>query len=121
MLPEIIGVPDAKPRDLKDDEVLIVLGPKGERSAWVNDLVKEAYPSLAKSHHYSRYHVGFGGSGGARPFLVLEWTREGNSALERRWVVGRLGRFLSNQFSLKKLVIYLEKGSGAEQLALAED
>ena len=123
MIPEIISVENQCPKaHLSADEILVVLGPPtGERAPWVKELVRAAVPGMTRTHHYMTYHVGFLREGGATPVVVVEWQKPGTSALERRWVAQKLAAVLTSQFNLKKLAVFLEKGSGAAELALAED
>ncbi len=122
MIPEIIPVDAESPAArMQDDELLIVLGAPGQaRAPWVQELAQRSVKSLGKTHHYMTYHVGFLADG-ACPYVIVEWQKAGVSALERRWVAQRLASVVAGQFNLKKLVVYLEKGAGAAEIALVED
>src|SRR5690606_11003418 len=84
------------------------------------ELIDAAPKSLTKTQFYTTYYTGFL-SPGAKPYLVVDWLKAGANALERRWVLQRLWRYVKEHFSLRKLVVYLEAGSGPEQLAQSED
>ncbi len=122
MIPEIVQADaSGSASQLNEDEILIVLGrPDAPRPSWVKELTQRAVKSLTKTHHYMTYHVGFFPQGGA-PYLIVDWSKPGVSALERRWVAQRLGQALQSQFNAKKLNFYLEAGSGPSELVLVED
>jgi leucyl aminopeptidase len=124
LVPELMLVPNCAPfQELADDELLIVMGRPGcHRAPWVQELTANAVRGLTRSLHYLTYHVGFMARAGANlPYVVVEWHKEGVSALERRWVAGKLAGALIGLFSTKQLSIFLEHGSDLSELVIAED
>jgi len=121
----VIAIPkieDAAAANCAADELTVYLATQaGARSPAVQELIRKAAKSLTRTTHYATAHVGFGGDGGTAPYAVIEWTKPGANALERRWVLHALAGPLTAQFSVKKVAIHLEAGCGAEQLAMAED
>jgi len=107
---------------VKDDEMLIVLGKAGQkRSPWIGELRNKALGSLCKTQLNTVYNIGYLEGKEEIPFLIVDWIKEGNSSLERRYVMGRLAKIVRNQFAVKKFVFFLEEGSEAEQIAMVED
>jgi leucyl aminopeptidase len=123
MIPKLIAAAAENPvNQIADDELLIVLGPAdGKRSQWIEDLKTNSNASQSKSQFYSKYSVGFQGASGAKPYIIISWTKPGANALERRYVANRLCKFVKGQFNLKKVVFYLEQGSKPEHMAMVED
>jgi leucyl aminopeptidase len=123
MIPEFIVVADVLPTaHLTTDDLLIVIGPaSGPHASWVDQLVAKSAASMSRSTHYLQHAVGFLAEGGRAPFVVLTWDHPGVSALERRWVLHQALKPLLKQFNNKKIVVFLEKGCGADGQAMAED
>lgn len=123
LIPSLVPVDGKNPESLiAPDETLVVLGAKtdGPRAAWITALIESSVKGMRQNHHYATLHFGFLRAG-ASPYCIVEWTAPGAHALERRWVLQRLGVLLTTQFNLRKLAVYLEAGSGPEQIAMAED
>ncbi len=131
LIPTIVPTDGKNPEALlAPDEVLVVLGLPPDaaaagakapaRAAWIAALIESSVKPMRQTHHYVTFHFGFSRAG-ASPYCVVEWTGAGVNALERRWVLQRLGATLLSQFNLRKLSVYLEAGSGPEQVAFAED
>lgn len=123
MIPEFLVVEDALPTaHLSAEDLFIVIGsPGSRRSAWVEQLMNQSATSMKRATHYLEHHVGFLAERGGCPYVVLSWTDAGASALERRWVLHKALRPLTKQFNCKKVVVFFEKGSGADVQAMAED
>ncbi|MEN9834811.1 MAG: Leucyl aminopeptidase [Pseudomonadota bacterium] len=123
MIPALTEISkDSAGDHVSPDELLIVLGRPGvDQSPWVKALIERSAPSLSRTTHYLRSDAGFLRPDGRSPYVVLTWEHGGVSALERRWVAGKMAASLATQFNLKKLAFYLEPGAGLAELAIVED
>lgn len=123
IIPPIVPVKDENPESLVGDgELLVCLGAAGApRAPWVKALIDGSVKAMRQSHHYATLHFGFFKGHGA-PYVVVDWATAGAHALERRWVLARLGAAIASGFSsVRKLAFFLETGAGPEQVVMAED
>ena len=120
---KIVEVPAENPvKTLSKDEVLIVMHTyNSKRQAWVEQLVKKSYKNLTRHCHYANFYIGFQGSDGESPYVILEWTSEGGNALERRYVLAQLTKIVHQLFTSKQWVVYLENFETTEPVSYVED
>jgi leucyl aminopeptidase len=130
VIPEIVQVDSQNPAArVADDELVVFLGPPpgagggaaARRAPFIRELIDGSVKALTRKHFYLTTYAGFLKPNGGAPYVVLDWKGAGASALERRWVAHRAFGAMSSTFSPKKIAVYLEAGSGAAELALAED
>lgn len=108
--------------NVADDEVLVVISnPAAGLSKSAQDLVEKSHLSLRDEYHYLSLHSGTLGEQGKKPYFVVEWKKEGNHSLERRWLLNKLQEKLKNFIKLTKVVVYLEAGVTSSELVMAED
>jgi len=116
----------------RESEIMVVLGPSPGPSASgpsasssANDPTESLrpflFPAMERQHHYATFRMGFINGAAQRPFVLVDWSKKGVDALERRYVLQELHRVLLAQFTLRSIAFVLLEGSGAEQLVQVED
>lgn len=116
------AVADGYPgQDHVEDGLLLVLtSPGGTPSPWIEELKKQAIPTLQRDINYGRLHMGF--KDPRRPFAIVEWLEQGRHSLERRWILSQFYRSLRQQWRVKNLCVFLGVAADpAQELVLAED
>ena len=121
---EGLGIRELKAA-VEDDELLIILSspnqPTDDGDGLQKEFIEPSWPSLRKSKFNVVLHFGFIGSNGAKPYVLVKWQQDGNSSLERRWVLGQLAARLKTTVQMKKLFLYFAEGCQGPELAMAED
>lgn len=111
---------DQLSQHLKDHEVCIVLSSAEKKpSAFIKGLIDKASPLMTTEQDYLKIHVGFYDE--RKAYLVAEWAKAGNNALERRWLLNKMRDRAKLAFDSKMLAIYLDETCGSSEIIMAED
>ncbi len=105
---------------VEDGLLLVLSSPASAVSPWVEELKKQAIPTLQRDIHYGRLHIGF--KDPKRPYAVVEWLDSKKHSLERRWILSQFYRSLRQQWRVKNLCIFVAAAvEPAQEMVLAED